>query len=126
MEEDEDGIATILLKGIPKTIPTITLNPQWGKDVKNNLPKQRYGVEIKINPAETPTEESIKAEYHHPRIFKAITTAIITASLGTTICSTNDDKDMLVDIDNIPTTEELIKYNLEAPTIKHKNLYLPC
>jgi hypothetical protein len=84
MEEDDDGMATIMLNGIPKTIPTITPNHQWGKDLQNNLPKQRYGMEIKINPPETPTEESRMPDYHHPRIFKEITTALMTASPSTT------------------------------------------
>jgi hypothetical protein len=44
----------------------------------------------------------------------------MTAAPGTIICSINNDKDMLVDIDDIPTTQELIHYYLEAPAINTK------
>jgi hypothetical protein len=70
MDEDKDGIAKIALKGNPKTIPTISPNHQWGTDRKNNLPKQRYRLEIKINPAETPTEDSQMLDYHQSTVLK--------------------------------------------------------
>jgi hypothetical protein len=120
MEEDDDGLATIMLKGIPKTIPNITPNHQWDKDRQNNLPKRRYGLEIKINPETTPTEDSKIPVYHHPRIFKAITTAIMTAAPGTIICSINDDADMIAEVDEIPTSQSKIDLYLEAPTINMK------
>jgi hypothetical protein len=55
MDEEEDGLAPIMLNGIPKTIPTITPNMQWCKDIVNKLPKRRYGIEIKINPENPPS-----------------------------------------------------------------------
>jgi hypothetical protein len=59
-------------------------------------------------------------EYHYLRIFKAVTTAIMTVAPATTICSINDDEDMLVDNDHIPTSQNRIDYYLEAPTINSK------
>jgi hypothetical protein len=120
MEEDDDGLATIMLKGIPKTIPNITPNHQWEKDRQNNLPKHRYGLEIKINPEATPTENSKIPAYHHARIFKAVTTAIMTAAPGTIICSINNDADMIAEVDEIPTSQSKIDLYLEAPTINMK------
>jgi hypothetical protein len=120
MEEDDDGLATIMLNGIPRTIPTITPNYQWEKDRKNNLQKRRYGLEIKINPTETPSANSKLPDYHHPRIFKAITTAIMTAAPGTIICSINDDAEIITEIDEIPTSQSKIDCYLEAPTVNTK------
>jgi hypothetical protein len=120
MEEDNDGIADIMLNGIPVTIPKIIPNPQWLIDQSNNLNKKRYGIEIKILPEEQPNKGDPLPDYHHPRIFKSIACALLIAAPGTVICSTYDDKEAIISVMDIPTDQETIDYYLEAPTISTK------
>jgi hypothetical protein len=72
MEEEDDGLATIMPHGIAMAIPSIRPNHQCTVDAGNNLPKRRYG-KLKILLEEIPAEEDPIPEYHHVRIFKAIT-----------------------------------------------------
>jgi hypothetical protein len=98
MEEEDHGLVTIMPHGIPKAIPSITPNHQLKVYVGNNLPKHRYDIKLKIVPEEIPAEEDPISEYHHVRIFKAITNALLTATPTTTICSINDDSEAITNI----------------------------
>jgi hypothetical protein len=79
MEEDDDGLAPILFGAIPSNIEKFTSNKQWHDDLARDLPKQRYGIKLKISPKNAPTETDTLPMYHHIRIFKAMATAILTA-----------------------------------------------
>jgi hypothetical protein len=120
MEEEDDGLATIMPQGIPKAIPSIIPNHQWTVDMSKNLPKMRYGIELKIVPEDVPSEDDPIPEYHHMRIFKAIANALLTAAPTTTICSINDDAEAIINNEDIPTTQQNVDYYLELPTINSK------
>jgi hypothetical protein len=49
-ENEEEGMSEISLTATPKTIPKFQPNQQRLKDVEASLPKQRYGIEFKIEP----------------------------------------------------------------------------
>jgi hypothetical protein len=55
MDEDDDGLAITLAKGIPSKIEKFIPNIQRTKDLPKDKPKTRYGIEIKINPKQTPS-----------------------------------------------------------------------
>jgi hypothetical protein len=132
MDEDDDGLKQIMPNGIPSKIEKFIPNVQWMKDIPKNLPKRGYGVEIKISPAKHPTPTTTAPSYHHIQIFKAMVTAILTAAPGTGICSIDDDEDMITQIEDIPTTQSMVDYYLEAPIVNtkthtyHARIYIYC
>jgi hypothetical protein len=101
METKENILAPILLSSVLTEIMKFTPNIQWTRDLEKDLPKKRYGIELKIAP------ESIEKppNYNHIRIFHAIATAILTAAPETAICSIKDDDELIVDQNDIPTTQ---------------------
>jgi hypothetical protein len=132
MEEDEDPLAPIMTHGIPSRIKKFTPNIQWNKDLTKNLTKQQYGIEVKISSAKTPSALEPAPMYNHIRIFKALVTALLTAAPGTGICSINEDEEMIVNIDDIPSSQSKVDYYLDAPAINpraytyHARLYISC
>jgi hypothetical protein len=68
MEEDDDGLADNMKNGIPSAIEKFTPNIQWSRDIPKNVPKRRYGLEIKITLENTPTPTDQIPTYHHIRI----------------------------------------------------------
>jgi hypothetical protein len=81
MEEEVDMLKPIVKNAIPSEIETFVPNTKWTEEMEEDLPKKRYGVEIKISPESTPKEGDQPPDYYHPRIFKAIATAILMALL---------------------------------------------
>jgi hypothetical protein len=132
MDEDEDPLAPTLAGGIPSNIEKFTPNTQWIKDLPKNLPKRRYGIEVKVSPAKTPSPTELPPMYNHARIFKAIITAILTAAPGTGICSINDDEEMIVNVDDIPSSQTRIDNYLDSPIVNtktftyHARIYISC
>jgi hypothetical protein len=76
-----------------------------------NLPKRRYGIEIKITLESTPTDTEQAPHYSHVRIFNAIATAI---------CSIDDNKEAIVSLEDIPTSQSMVDYYLESPIVNSK------
>jgi hypothetical protein len=132
MEEDDDGLADNMKNGIPSSIEKFTPNIHWSRDIPKNLPRRRYGLEIKITPEKIPATPDHIPTYHHIRIFKAISTAIMTAAPGTMICSINDDEDAIVNVEDIPLTQNSVDYYLESPIVNsktyayHARIYISC
>jgi hypothetical protein len=81
MEEEVDMLQPVLKQAVPSEIKKFIPNSKWTEEMQQNLPKKRYGVEIKITLENTPKENTQPPDYHHPRIFKAVATAILTAAL---------------------------------------------
>jgi hypothetical protein len=48
------------------------------------------------------------------------------AAPGTMICSINDKEEGIVNVEDIPTTQNSVDYYLSSPTINMKNTLLPC
>jgi hypothetical protein len=120
MEEEDNGLSGNMKKGIPSSIETFTPNIQWTRDMPKNLPRRRYGLEIKITPETSPSSTDLPPAYHHIRIFKAITTAILTAAPGTMICSKNDEEEGIINVEDIPTTQNSVDHYLDSPMINMK------
>jgi hypothetical protein len=124
-EEDMDkevNMLKLILKqgGIPSEIENFTPNTKSTEDMEENLPKKRYRVEIKIAPASTPIETNQPPKYYHPRIFKAITPALLTAAPSTAVCSIEEDEDTRIYIEDIPTTQMMVNRLLESPIVNPK------
>jgi hypothetical protein len=127
MENEEDVLASISLTNVPKEIPKFTPNIQWTRDLMKNLPKKRYGIEIKIVPEETRIEPNKAPRYSHVRIFNAIATAILTVAPGTSICSINESKEAIMNVEDLPTTQASVNYYLESPVVNnHARIYIMC
>jgi hypothetical protein len=126
MEEDVDMLQTTLKKAIPSEIKWFTPNTKWIEEMQQGLTKKRYGVEIKITPENSPKENDQLPQNYHPHIFKAISSAILTAARGTSICSIDDDEEIIADLEDIPTSQAIIDHYLESPTINQKNSLVPC
>jgi hypothetical protein len=109
---------------IPSEIEKFTPNTKWTVDMMEKLPKKRYGVEIKITPENARREIDQPPAYHHPRIFKSIVTAILTAAPGISICSIDDDEEMIIDLEDIPTFQSTIDHYLESPTVNQKHIHI--
>jgi hypothetical protein len=56
----------------------------------------------------------------------------LTAAPGTMICSINDDEDAIINVEDIPTTQNSVDYYLESPIINtkthtyHARIYISC
>jgi hypothetical protein len=70
-----------MMTAVPTKITKFTPNIQWTRDLEKNLPKKRYGLEVKITPETTEKPPN----YSHMRLFHAIATALLTAAPETTI-----------------------------------------
>jgi hypothetical protein len=116
MEEDEDQLAPVMTHGIPSSIEKFTPNVQWNKDIAKDLTKNRYGIEVKISPPKTTSANQPAPRYNHIRIFKALATSLLTAAPGTGICSINEDEEMIINTDDIPTSQSKVDYYLDSPT----------
>jgi hypothetical protein len=84
------------------------------RKMAQNLPKNSFGVEIKITPENTPKGNEQPSSYYHPCIFKSIVIAILTAAPSTSICSIDDDNEMIIDPEDIPTSQGTIDHHLES------------
>jgi hypothetical protein len=132
MEEEDDGLSDKMKKGIPSSIEKFTPNIQWTRNTTRNLPRRRYGIEIKITPESPPSPTDQPPAYHLIRIFKAITTTILTAAPSTMICSINDEEEGIINVEDIPTTQNTVDYYLDSLTINmkthsyHARFYISC
>jgi hypothetical protein len=52
---------------------------------------------------------------------------ILTAAPGTSICSIDDEEEMIIDPGDIPTSQSMIDHYLESPTVSQKtHFYHAC
>jgi hypothetical protein len=119
-------LQTTLKKAIPSEIKQFTPNTKWIEEMQQDLLKKRYGVEIKITLENSPKENDQLPQYYHPRIFKAISTAIQAVAPGTSICSIDGDKEMITHPEDIPTSQATINHYLESLTVNQKTHLVPC
>jgi hypothetical protein len=73
----------------------------------------------RLNPQRGTTTGEIPA-YHHPRIFKAIVSPLLTATPSTVICSIDDTAEAFDDIEDINFTKTTAEKYLETPIINPK------
>jgi hypothetical protein len=122
-ETEEDVLAQISSKNVPKEIAKFVPSIQWTRDLEKQLHKKWYGIETRIAPEETPTEPHKAPQYSHILIFNAIATALLTAAAGLAICSI-DESEFIVSIDDLPTTQSAVDYYLESPWLIQKHLHI--
>jgi hypothetical protein len=120
MDTEEDVLAQTSPHNAPKEIVKFVPNIQWMRDLEKQLPKKRYGIEIRIAPEKTPTEPDKTPQYYHIRIFNAIATSLLTAAPGSAICSIDESEETIVSIDDLPTTQSVVDHYLESPMVNTK------
>jgi hypothetical protein len=120
MDTEEDILAPISLSNVPKQLEKFIPNIQWTRDLEKDLPKKRYGIEIKIAPETTPKETEQAPQYSQVRIFNAIAMAILMAAPGTVICSIDNNEEAIVNLEDIPTSQNMVNHYLESPIVNNK------
>jgi hypothetical protein len=91
-----------------------------------------HPTQRKTHQTETNLDTDPLPEYHHPRIFKAIVHAILTAAPGTLVCSIDKNSEVISDVSDIRTSQATVDHYLEAPTTNAKThnysarIYVSC